>query len=386
MNKEEYLKICDKYKSGIYIMIRPEHVNDKIYKVGMTDSKLNKRHNQYNIGTKVLHFIPCKKAKHIEQLILEILRHSNNIIYRSDIGLEYFQGEYNLIKNILISNCPDFFTIKYDFNLVDFINSVNKYSKGCNENINIQVFEKQKPIAINTDINSKNICKRCNFSFDYKYLLIRHLKKVIECPVKNIDIERSVLIDELKNNSVVQTINDIIKYKCQYCNKLFSSAQSKCNHLKYCKYSKNNNNENILEKQIPIPINIDINNENILEKQKQIPINTDINTNNKNICKRCNFSFSYKYLLLRHLKKDKECAIKNNDIERSILIEELKNNSVVQTINDKIKYKCQYCNKLYNSSQSKCNHLKYCKSKNTIKNSLDNNMDNSINTSNNIIL
>ena len=365
MNKDEYLKICDKYKSGIYIMIRPEHINNNIYKVGMTDSKLNKRHNQYNIGTKVLHFIPCKKAKHIEQLILEILRHSNNIIYRSDIGLEYFQGEYDLIKNILISNCPDFFTIKYDFNLEEFINSANKYCKGCNENINIQVFEKQKPIPINTDINSKNICKRCNFSFDYKYLLLRHLKKVIECPIKNIDIERSVLIDELKNNSVVQTINDKIKYKCQYCNKLFSSAQSKCNHLKYCKYS-NNNNENILEKQIPIPINIDI--------------------NNKNICKRCNFSFDYKYLLLRHLKKDKQCAIKNNDIERSILIEELKNNSVVQTINDKIKYKCQYCNKLYNSSQSKCNHLKYCKSKNTIKNSLDNKLDNSINTPNNTIL
>jgi hypothetical protein len=326
----------------------------------MTDSKLNKRHNQYNIGTKVLHFIPCKKAKHIEQLILEILRHSNNIIYRSDIGLEYFQGEYDLIKNILISNCPDFFTIKYDFNLVDFINSANKYSKGCNENINIQVFEKQKPIPINTDINSKNICKRCNFSFDYKYLLLRHLKKAIECPIKNIDVERSILIDELKNNSVVQKIDNKIKYKCKFCNKLFNSATGKCLHQKNCK------TKNIVIKDNNL-INTDINFNNNIEKQI-LPINTDFDSNN--ICKRCNFSFDYKYLLLRHLKKDIECPIKNIEIERYVLIDELKNRSVVQKIDNKIKYKCKFCDKLFNSATGKCIHQKKCKSK-TIINSSD---------------
>lgn len=240
MNKEEYLKICDKYKSGIYIMIRPEHVNDKIYKVGMTDSKLNKRHNQYIIGTKVLHFIPCKKAKNIEQLILEILRNSDNIIYRSDIGLEYFQGEYDLIKNILISNCPDFFKIKYDFNLDDFINCTNKYCKGPKKNINNKKsLEKPKPIY--TDIHLKNICKRCGYKFDYKYLLLRHLKKEIECPTIKSNLDRAILITELNNNKVKVIIDNKIKYKCKFCEKLLGTSTGKCLHQKICKFNPNNN-------------------------------------------------------------------------------------------------------------------------------------------------
>ncbi len=99
-------------------------------------------------------------------------------------------------------------------------------------------------------------------------------------------------------------------------------------------------------------------------------------------CKRCGYDFDYKYLLLRHLKKEKECYPYKSSIDRNILIIELENNSITKLVNDKIKYKCQYCNKLFSSAQSKCNHLKYCKSKDLLITNTTTNSNNSTNTTN----
>lgn len=72
-----------------------------------------------------------------------------------------------------------------------------------------------------------HVCQRCNNEFDYKYLLIKHLKRKNPCVASAHDVEPEVLLHELE-------CEDDKKYVCKNCKKKFKNKQSKYVHQKSC--------------------------------------------------------------------------------------------------------------------------------------------------------
>jgi hypothetical protein len=73
-------------------------------------------------------------------------------------------------------------------------------------------------------------CRRCGHIAYQKIQLQNHLNKQKECESIYEDIDRSILLNELKKKIVI--------FDCKKCGKTFSSRQSKWTHEKKCEYSK----------------------------------------------------------------------------------------------------------------------------------------------------
>lgn len=71
------------------------------------------------------------------------------------------------------------------------------------------------------------ICKRCGRSWQYKYLLERHLSRKNPCEPKVESIDTCVLLDELADKRE-------LRYKCKHCDKLYADKQSKYVHQRSC--------------------------------------------------------------------------------------------------------------------------------------------------------
>jgi hypothetical protein len=83
-------------------------------------------------------------------------------------------------------------------------------------------------------------CKRCGYTTSERSNLVKHLKRVKECPAVLSGEDRSVILAEtyLRNYEASDST-------CKFCAKQFKSAASLCRHKKLCK--KNiNNSTNIL--------------------------------------------------------------------------------------------------------------------------------------------
>lgn len=74
-------------------------------------------------------------------------------------------------------------------------------------------------------------CKRCHYQSEYKQVLKNHLEKKKECEIIYENIDRCILIDELKQKEKKEKI----KYKCNKCDKEFVNRQNKWKHEKICK-------------------------------------------------------------------------------------------------------------------------------------------------------
>jgi hypothetical protein len=79
-------------------------------------------------------------------------------------------------------------------------------------------------------------------------------------------------------------------------------------------------------------------------------------------CKRCGYTTNYKHSLIRHLKKQKACEIKSENICRDILISQLSNKDNDQD-SERVTYKCLYCERKFRHKSSKSYHMSKCKSK-----------------------
>jgi hypothetical protein len=75
-------------------------------------------------------------------------------------------------------------------------------------------------------------------------------------------------------------------------------------------------------------------------------------------CKRCNYETIYKKSLIKHLEKQKECPVINQDIDRTLLIHELTCKNEQEYI-----YKCQNCNKVLKHKSSLSRHEANCSKK-----------------------
>jgi len=76
------------------------------------------------------------------------------------------------------------------------------------------------------------------------------------------------------------------------------------------------------------------------------------------VCKRCNTSFTIKSHLKSHLQRKTPCTFIQDDIDRSLLIDEL----YLRKLNDKT-FDCDYCNMKFNHSSARSRHKKTCKQK-----------------------
>ncbi len=254
---------------GLYILKRGDILDTNIYKIGKTERSLNTRHNEYmEIGTKVLFFIPVNHVCQLEQILINQLKNNDNIIFRSDYGNEYFEGEYDLIKKIL-NNLSVIFKVEHNYNIDKLIEFTNNNHKPTIRNI-ISI-DKKKDNSLKS-----RICKRCGLGFNSKSKLLRHLNNLKPCQNFYSKIDINAYIQELKAD-VPTIIKDGKKlFICKYCKKEFKASPSKCVHQAKCKLlfeSKNNINTNIQSN----------NEENIVNTQNPIN-NTNIhNVNNCNL-------------------------------------------------------------------------------------------------------
>lgn len=72
-------------------------------------------------------------------------------------------------------------------------------------------------------------CKRCGYQSSRKSDLKKHLQRVNTCAVVHQDIAIDVLLNEIERKIKEK------KYKCDQCNKKFTSPQGKYIHKKACK-------------------------------------------------------------------------------------------------------------------------------------------------------
>jgi hypothetical protein len=87
----------------IYLLQEREFIKTKeqIYKVGMTRRKNLERFNEYPKGSELLFQMICTNYYNIEHKIINIFK--NKFIQRTDIGREYFEGNYINMINIIYS-------------------------------------------------------------------------------------------------------------------------------------------------------------------------------------------------------------------------------------------------------------------------------------------
>lgn len=95
----------------IYLILEREFLttNKKIYKLGKTTQENMARFKSYpNCSILLFHCI-CSDCHKIEKILINNFK--QNFIWRSDIGFEYFEGEYTqMIENIFYEICS--FNIK----------------------------------------------------------------------------------------------------------------------------------------------------------------------------------------------------------------------------------------------------------------------------------
>ncbi len=86
-----------------------------------------------------------------------------------------------------------------------------------------------------------------------------------------------------------------------------------------------------------------------------------------NICQKCNKSFKFNYLLVKHLNNKKPCDRIDNVIKSIDKKIEIIDNKLNEKYENNLEYLCNYCNNNYNNKSNLNRHLKsYCKVKNTL--------------------
>ena len=120
-------------------------------------------------------------------------------------------------------------------------------------------------------------CLRCGYKTNLKTNMSRHYKRKRPCVVTMLNVECSVLLEELERKNIdnydeksspiivkksknftENSNNDTSKYSCSFCNKTFKHRQSKYNHeRRFCKMAKTQMSEtysdNMSSKNIHTP-------------------------------------------------------------------------------------------------------------------------------------
>ncbi len=261
----------------IYILYHraSKNLKENIYKIGKTKNYRN-RLRGYTKGSEYKLVIYVKDYNNLEKKLITICK--NKFITRKDYGSEYFQCNINelfktfkensfiieIIKNEIkngIENNNEILDqseqIKNEIEINEEILDQSEEIKNENNNKIIEQSEEIKNtkelLEINIteiDTKSKNdnlisinknkeyICKRCGYKTEYKHCLIKHLEKITECTILLDDIDRVILLDELKEREKRTIVKK--QYICKKCGKELSTRQNKWKHEKICKFKENN--------------------------------------------------------------------------------------------------------------------------------------------------
>ncbi len=120
---------------------------------------------------------------------------------------------------------------------------------------------------------SKYICKRCNYSTNFKASLRNHLNRKITCVALYKDINVEDLLKELEEKKDI-TI-------CTNCGKKFANRHNKWRHEKTCKdMNENNEDRQIIELKNQMAEMSKMLEKLIEQKQQNITINNDNSTTN----------------------------------------------------------------------------------------------------------
>ncbi len=197
------LNNSDLLQFGIYILKRGDLLDTNIYKIGKTERTLLTRYNEYtNIGTKIFHYLPVNQTSYVERYIIRELKKNKDIKIRLDYGKEYFEGELNIIFDVVNRICNN---KKYKVNheldilkLIDYCNNNHTPTKIINNKIrtkyinniinnlkkldNIQIMNLNEALEnnelynitkIHDKINQKNEIKEINFKNAFDDLFVK---------------------------------------------------------------------------------------------------------------------------------------------------------------------------------------------------------------------
>ena len=332
-------------QSGIYILIENKYRRDKIYKVGKTDAGLINRIKQYDKLTKVLFFCPTYTSKHIEQVMIKQLKLTTLIKWRKDIGLEYFQGDLNLIKDIVIK-ITSICAINHNEDIDNLLVEINKHNKIVDYNINYTNYDNDDVDINDTDDdNDNNDDDNDNDDDDND----------------NDDNDNDNNYDDNDNNDDDNDNDDDD-----------NDNDDNDNDNNYDDNDDDNDNDNNYDDNDDNDDDNENDNDTNHNTSSGIKIEINISNNDKKfICKRCGYEFSTKQNLITHLRKINKCEPIISNIDIQTLIDEIIPKSNLNRV-----YTCKHCKKQYKHKVSKYQHQSKCKIRLNDNNSLVNNINN----------
>jgi len=290
---------------GLYLLQTREFVdsNKPIYKIGRSN-KISQRLHRYPNGSIVHLVIECKDSKIHESQLINLFK--NDFKLKPYYGLEYFIGDKNEMINTIIKYITTIYNnvkiIKEPIKIYKY-NENDKYILFSERAINNIVIENNEENDIEKEDTEKEdkeddaeedkeedaeeddaeedkeedreedkeedkiknnlsdrTCGTCHMSFEYPYLLERHLNGKRKCKPVNTN----------KNT-----------FHCQHCNNYYASKYSITNHFNICKSKKEFDLQNQIKQENFIePKN---KNNNIINKTDLLNIiskNQEIITNN----------------------------------------------------------------------------------------------------------
>jgi len=222
----------------IYLVQEREFIksNEDIYKIGKSKQENLKRFNSYPNGSKLLFQCICTDCNKIERILIKLFREKYEL--QRYIGNEYFKGGYiEMINDIY--NCI-YNYIEDDFDIV----AENKVVK---VEVGKKVVVEKKDVVKNVVAN--NVIYKCNYC---EYTSNKMNNITLHTDIKHRDMKNDVKEEENeyykcdKCNKIFSTKSNLTRNQkkckgiinpaqCQKCNKIFSNTSSKCRHTKTCK-------------------------------------------------------------------------------------------------------------------------------------------------------
>jgi len=254
----------------IYLLQEEEFVkkNEHIFKIGKIKLENYEIFYEFPDESILLLQSSCNDCDALEKKIIKLFK--EKYIYRKDIGNEYFEGNYELMKKDINKNIEEEYLQK-------------KFNKSIKNKLD-NIFEKN-----NNDFVDTPECMKVN---------IRESTK-IEDNISLIDN------DFIEKEEILKKEN-LSYFKCQRCEYVSKQKINMIRHLtRVNKCTILNNYKNKAEYQ--------------LYRESLIPLNLDNKIKEKNFCcERCEYKCSDKSNLSKHMKNSKRCkrvyeeSMKNN--------------------------------------------------------------------------
>jgi hypothetical protein len=225
----------------IYLLIEREFLNsgEPVYTIGRSrrshkkTTLLTQRVCEYPKGSKCISCRIVSDCYLAEDKIKKTF--SQIFIQRKDIGIEYFEGDIELMKLEFIKIAEEYSVIESVVNNTDIDANTDDYNEFMfsNKTNFIDNLEKKECVknVLNNNIEKipKKIncfcCKKCDAVFKAKGDYNRHLNKKIPCDK-----------EEKEHYKITQRT-------CKYCEVLYADVQSVGKHMKICQLGPNKTNK-----------------------------------------------------------------------------------------------------------------------------------------------